>query len=270
LKTLVLTGAAGHVGRALRPILRAHWHLILVDRVDIEDVRPGETVVSCDIGDLQTLTKAFRGAVGVVHLAGCTTEEEIEEAIAGNVQGAWNVFEAARTCRIERVVFASTHHVVGHYPRHRRFGANVLLRPDSRYGLTKAFGEQVGALFADRYGQRVLVIRIGYMGERPIDRRRLSIWISPRDLAQLVEIGLNHPTLRYAVVYGVSANSRSFFDDAEARRLGYVPQDSADMFEADVFSSVPPEDPELVGTHVIGGGMASDGYEGDIRRIDEW
>jgi uronate dehydrogenase len=270
MRTIVITGAGGVVGRAIRPILLKTWRLRLLDRVPIGDLQEGEEFFVGDIADPIKLAEVFQGASAVIHLAGCTTEAEMPEQIAGNIQGAWNVFEAARAAGIERVVFTSSHHVVGHYPRHRRIGPDVALRPDSRYGLTKAFGEQAGAFFADRYGLRVLVIRIGYVGDKPIDRRRLAIWTSPRDLAQLIEIGLNHPALRYSIVYGVSDNARSFFDNAAARRLGYVPQDSADDFTDAILSSCPPEDPSRVGSHVIGGTMADDGFVGDITRIDDW
>jgi uronate dehydrogenase len=270
MQTIAITGAGGVVGRAIRPLLRKSWHLRLLDRVAIEDLHEGEETFVGDIADPSRLAEVFQGASAVVHLAGCTTEADMTEQIAGNVQGAWNVFEVARAANIERVIFTSSHHVVGHYPRHRRIGTDVLLRPDSRYGLTKAFGEQVGAFFADKFGLRVLVIRVGYLGDRPVDRRRLAIWTSPRDLVQLIEIGLNHPTLRYSVVYGVSDNARSFFDNVAARRLGYNPQDSADLFTEEVLASVPPEDPSRLGSYVIGGTMAEDGFLGDIARIDDW
>lgn len=269
-KTILITGAGGVVGRAIRPLLRGSYRLRLLDRNAIADLATNEEVVLGDIADKAALAEALQGASAVVHLAGCTTEAGIEEQIAGNVQGAWNVFDAARAAGIERVVFTSSHHVVGHYPRHRRIGSDVLLRPDSRYGLTKAFGEQAGAFFADQFGLRVLAIRVGFMGDRPVDRRRLAIWTSPRDLAQLVRIGLEHEALRFAVVYGISDNARSFFDNATAWRLGYRPQDSADDYAEAVMAAVPPEDPDRLASRVIGGTMAEGSFVGDIARIEDW
>jgi uronate dehydrogenase len=269
-KTIVITGAGGVVGRAIRPLLRTDHRLRLFDRNAIADLGDNEEAIVGDIADKTALAELFHGASAVVHLAGCTTEAVIEEQIAGNVQGAWNVFDAARAAGVERVVFTSSHHVVGHYPRHRRLGSEVLLRPDSRYGLTKAFGEQAGAFYADQFGLRVLAIRVGFLGERPIDRRRLAIWTSPRDLVQLIRIGLTHEALRFAVVYGVSDNSRSFFDNAVARRLGYRPQDSADDHAEAVTAVVPPEDPDRLASRVIGGAMAEASFVGDIARIEDW
>ncbi|UUZ75800.1 hypothetical protein LP414_30080 [Polaromonas sp. P1(28)-13] len=140
----------------------------------------------------------------------------------------------------------------------------------ARYGLTKGFGEQVGAMFADKYGLRVLCIRIGYVDDKPVDRRRLSIWSSWRDLAQLVRIGLTHADLRYAVVYGVSNNTRGFFDNDTAFKLGYRPQDDAEAHAAAVLAEVPAEDPNLVGTHAMGGWGANNEYVGLVERIYEW
>jgi uronate dehydrogenase len=269
--TILITGAAGIVGRALRRELAPHHDkLRLLDLQAITDLAPGEEAVVGSITDRAAVREAMQGVEGVVHLAGCTTDAGIDEQIAGNVAGAFNIYEAAHLAGVERVVFASSHHVVGYYPRRRRIDHRALLRPDSRYGLTKAFGEQAGALFADKYGLRVLCIRIGYADEKPVDRRRLSIWVSWRDLAQLVQIGLTHPSLRYAVVYGVSNNERSFFDNDAAHRLGYRPADRAEDHAAEVLASVPPEDESKVGTHVIGGHFANGEYEGPIERIQEW
>ncbi|MFC5522281.1 NAD-dependent epimerase/dehydratase family protein [Polaromonas jejuensis] len=269
--TILITGAAGIVGSGLRRELAADGQTLrLLDRQPIAQLAAHEDALVGDIADRDTLRRAMQGVRGVVHLAGCTTDADIEAQIDGNVRGAFNVFEAAREAGVERVVFASSHHVVGYYPRTRRIGTNVLLRPDSRYGLTKGFGEQVGAMFADKYGLRVLCIRIGYVDDKPVDRRRLSIWSSWRDLAQLVRIGLTHEDLRYAVVYGVSNNIRGFFDNDTAFKLGYRPHDDAEKYAAAVLAEVPAEDPSLVGTHAMGGWGANNEYVGPVERIYEW
>ena len=269
--TILITGAAGIVGTGLRREFAADGlRLRLLDRQPVTDLAAHEESVVGDIADRDTLRRAMQGARAVIHLAGCTTDADIEAQIEGNVRGAFNLFEAAREAGVERVVFASSHHVVGYYPRRRRIGTNVLLRPDSRYGLTKGFGEQVGAMFADKYGLRVLCIRIGYADDKPVDRRRLSIWTSWRDLAQLVRIGLTHAQLRYAVVYGVSNNTRGFFDNDTAFKLGYRPQDDAEQYAAAVLAEVPPEDPALVGSRAMGGWGANNEYVGPVERIDEW
>lgn len=274
--TILMTGAAGMAGTGLRRALGEEYPLRLLDRSPIADLGPHEEAIVGDITDRPLLARAMRGVSGVIHLAACTSnvaltaDPDINTQIEINVTGAYNVFEAAREAGVERVVFASTHHVVGFYPRRRRVGTEVLLRPDSRYGLTKAFGEQIGAMFADKYNLRVLCIRIGHASDRPADRRRLAIWCSWRDLAQLVRIGLTHKQLRYAVVYGVSSNTRGFFDNETAFRLGYLPQDDAEQYADQLLAKAPAEDPSLVGSHVMGGAAATMEFEGDIDRIYEW
>lgn len=269
--TILITGANGIVGRGLRKEFGSGLGpLRLFDLSPITDLAPGEESIVGNIGDLAALSEAMQGVTGVIHLAGCTSDADIEAQIDGNVRGAFNVYEAARQAGVQRVVFASSHHVVGYYPRRRRLNAEVLLRPDSRYALTKAFGEQAGALYADKYGLRVLCVRIGYVDYKPIDRRRLSIWVSFRDLAQLVTVGLTNPDLRYAVVYGVSGNDRSFFDNEAAYKLGYRPLDNSEQYAAEVLASVAPEDGALVGTHVIGGHFSNNEFVPPIERINEW
>lgn len=269
--TILIIGAAGNIGTALRREFgAAGLRLRLVDIRPVESPAGNEEVAEGSLGDLSSLVAAMRGVSAVVNLAGCVTDAGIEEQIDGNVRGAFNVYEAARLAGVERVVYASTHHVVGYHSRGRRIGAETILRPDSRYGLTKAFGEQAGAFYADRYGLRVLCIRIGFANDRPIDRRRLSIWTSWRDLAQLVRIGIEHPGLRYAIVYGVSANTRGFFDNETAFALGYKPQDDAEDFAATVLAETPPEDPARVGSKIVGGTLGENEFTGNSARLDEW
>jgi uronate dehydrogenase len=269
--TLLITGASGFVGTGLRRELSVTGQrLRLFVRKPLAELAPNEEQASGDIADAAAVRAAMQGVSGVVHLAGCTTDAGIEEQIDGNIRGAFNVYEAARQCGVERVVYASSNHVVGYYPRRRRIGSDVLVRPDSRYGLTKAFGEQAGALYADKYGLRVLCIRIGNVNDRPIDRRRLALWLSWRDLAQLVNIGLTHPALRYAVVYGVSGNDRSFYDNEVAFRLGYRPQDNAEDHAAAVMSGTAAEDASLPGTLAMGGDFANNEFVGASTRLLEW
>src|SRR5207237_1243478 len=103
-------------------------------------------------------------------------------------------------------------------------------RPDSRYGVSKAFGEALGSLYADKYGMEVVCMRIGNVNPRPMDKRRLSIWLSPRDLAQLVSIAIDRPGIRFEIVYGVSGNKRRWYDNSNAERLGYRPQDDSEPY----------------------------------------
>ena len=125
-------------------------------------------------------------------------------------------------------MFASSNHAVGFYPRQRRIGTDEPVRPDSRYGASKAFGEALGALYAYKHGLRVTCLRIGNVTDTPADKRRLSIWLSPQDLVQLIRIGLEHPDIRHEIFFGASDNARTFWDNEPAFRYGYRPQGRAE------------------------------------------
>ena len=161
--------------------------------------------------------------------------------LQSNIVGVYNVFEAARLAGVQRIVMATSNHAVGFYPREQTIDHRVVPRPDSRYGVSKAFSEALASLYADKHGIGFLCVRIGNFGTQPIDKRRLAIWISPRDLTQLVRIGLEHPELRYEIVYGVSNNRRSWYDNSNAYRLGYQPQDESEPYAEAVLAAEPPD-----------------------------
>ena len=144
---------------------------------------------------------------------------------------------------MKRIVFPSSNHAAGFYRRDQLIDHRVYPKPDSRYGVSKVFGEALASLYADKYGMQLLCLRIGNVNPAPIDKRRLSIWLSPRDLAQLVTIGIEHPEIRFEIVYGVSGNTRSWYDNANARRLGYAPQDDSEAYAAEVLAREQAEDP---------------------------
>ena len=164
----------------------------------------------------------------------------------------YNVFEAARRAGVKRIVMATSNHAVGFFPRAQTIDHRVVPRPDSRYGASKAFSEALASLYSDKHGIGFLCVRIGNFGTRPIDKRRLSIWISPRDLTQLVRIGLEYPDLRYEIVYGVSNNRRSWYDNSNAYRLGYQPQDDSEPY-AEAVLAAEPAGADPIAEHYQGG-----------------
>jgi uronate dehydrogenase len=236
MKTVLITGAAGDIGSHLRRELAGVYHLRLSDLRTIDTLGPGERFEPGDIADLERMLAVTRGVDAIVHLGGVAAEAEWDRILHGNIVGCYNVFEAARRNGVKRILFATSNHAVGFYRRDEKIDHTVYPRPDSRYGLSKVFGEQVGSLYADRYGLEVFCMRIGNVNRRPVDKRRLSIWISPRDLAQLVRIGIDHPGIRFEIVYGVSNNQRSWYDNANAVRLGYRPQDESEAYAGEVLA----------------------------------
>ena len=169
------------------------------------------------------MARVTEGVDAIVHLGGYSVEGPWEDILQANIVGCYNVFEAARSNGVKRIIFATSNHAVGFYRRDETIDDRVYPKPDSRYGVSKVFGEALGSLYADKYGMEVFCMRIGNVGERPLDKRRLAIWLSPRDCAQLVTIGVEHPEIRFEIVYGVSGNNRSWYDNSNAFRLGYLP-----------------------------------------------
>jgi uronate dehydrogenase len=82
-----------------------------------------------------------------------------------------------------------------------------------------------------------------------MDKRRLSIWISPRDMAQLASIGIDHPDIKFEIVYGVSGNQRSWYDNSNAQRLGYRPQDDSERYAQEVLAREKPSDNRIAETY---------------------
>jgi len=252
-KTVLLTGAGGSVGGFLRQPLSQQYRLRLSDNVEIECIHDNESFVLADASNLDDMLAASEGVDAIIHMGGVSRESDWESIFQVNIGGAYNVYEAARINNVARVIFPSSNHAVGFYRRDQKIPVETMLRPDSRYGVSKAFGEAIGSLYADKYGLKVLCLRIGNVAEKPVDRRRLSIWISPRDLTQLVNIGLQHPDLHFAVMYGVSGNGRSWYADEFAQKFGYRPMDNSEHWADEVLAESPPLDASSIADQHQGG-----------------
>jgi uronate dehydrogenase len=242
MKTILITGAAGDVGTHLRRELAGKY------RIRASDLRPmkkvaGEIYVRADIAKMADALRITRGVDAIVHLGGYSVEGPWEGILSANIIGCYNVFEAARRNGVKRILFPTSNHAVGFYRRDQTIDHRVYIKPDSRYGVSKVFGEALGSLYADKYGMQVLCMRIGNVNPKPIDQRRLSIWFSPRDLAQLVAIGIEHPEIRFEIVYGISGNKRAWYDNANAFRLGYRPQDDSEAYAAEILAREKSGDP---------------------------
>ena len=266
-RKIVLTGAAGGIGTMVRPLLaKLYPGLVLSDRVAPANLLPTETFVAAELANPDQLAALFKDAHGVIHLGGYSVEGPWDTILQSNIVGCYNAFEAARQAGVKRLVFASSNHAVGFYRRKQKIGAEVTVRPDSRYGVSKAFGEALGALYADKHGMAVTCLRIGNVGPRPIDVRRLSIWLSPEDLVQLMQIGLEHPEIRFEILYGASENAASWWDNSRARKLGYRPTGKAEDYRAHAEAEQVKIGPDAIGDIFQGGSFCSMEFTGDVKR----
>src|SRR6188768_325917 len=243
MKTVLITGAAGSVGTHLRRELAGRYNLRLSDVKPIANAGEDEKFVQGDIARMKDALAMTKGVDAIVHLGGFSVEGPWETILEANIVGLYNVFEAARRNKVKRILFATSNHAVGFYRRDEKIDHRVYPRPDSRYGVSKVFGEALGSLYADKYGLEIFNMRIGNVNPEPVDKRRLSIWISPRDLAQLVTIGIEHPDIRFEIVYGISANKRAWYDNSNAHRLGYRPQDDSEKWAEAILKKEAPADP---------------------------
>jgi len=262
----LITGAAGDVGTRLRRLLKGVYPRIRISDIrKPSDLGSDEEFIAADLADYGQVEKITSGIEGIVHLGGFSVEGPWETIHRSNIVGCYNLFEAAYRSGVKRVVFASSNHAVGFYPREQKIGVDVTVRPDSRYGVSKAFGEALGALYADKHGLRVTCIRIGNVNDKPLDKRRLSIWLKPEDLVQLVRIGLEHPDIRYEIFYGASDNKAVWWDNSNAARFGYRPQGRAEDFRAFAMSEQAKLSADPIAERYQGGPFCSDEYDADSK-----
>ncbi len=236
MKRILLTGASGKIGRSLRLGLRDEYRLTLFNRSAIVDLSPTETFQQGSTADAGAVLRAARGVDAIVDMAGVSDVQSFRERLLPvNVLGTYNVFEAARLAGVPRLIYASTHRVVGYHPAGHRLDERAEIRPDSMYAVTKCFAEATGRLYAEKAGLQVVCLRIGFFHERPLDERHLAIWISPADMARLVRCAIEAPGVRFEIVYGVSRNTRGWWDLSRAKQaLGYEPQDDAEAYAAEL------------------------------------
>ena len=256
-RTVLVTGAAGRVGSAIRPYLRDRYALRLFDRVPVPVPHDQETVVVGDLVSPDAVRGAVYGVDAVVHLA-CVhgLALRFEDSIDVNFRGMMHLLDAMRAAGIDRLVYASSHHVLGLHPRDGFAGDDASPAPDAVYGLGKAFGELACTTYALRYGIRTLIVRIGNADPTVADDRALQMWTSARDLAQLISIGLESPDVVCDVVYGVSICPDPLFRNRRARGLGYRPEDRAEEhLDPDFlpYDAMPPH----LGRAYVGGAYAA-------------
>ncbi|GED87730.1 NAD(P)-dependent oxidoreductase [Streptomyces sp. 6-11-2] len=259
-RTVLLTGAAGGLGTLMRGLLPEYgYELRLLDMRPIE----GEPdAIVADLSDRDALREAVRGVDAIIHLAGISLEASFEKVLEANIEGTYHLYEAAREEGVRRIVFASSNHAVGHTPRpgpgEPLLPIETPHRPDTFYGLSKAFGEDLAQLYWDKHGLETVSVRIGSCFPEPTSVRMLSMWMSPADGARLFHAALTAENVGHTVVHGASANTRLWLDLTSARALGYEPRDDSEQYAGKLIAEQGELDPDNKAHVYIGGPFVTD------------
>ena len=241
---LLLTGAAGVLGRVLRPRLGAYCEVLrLSDRADLGPAAPGEELHPAALEDRAAVLALLDGVDAVVHFGGISTEAAFDPILQANIVGVFNLYEAARQHGVRRIVFASSNHVVGFYRQSEVVDSQAPPRPDTLYGVSKAFGENLSRMYFDRHGIETVCLRIGSATPQPLNRRMLASWLSHDDLERLVVASLTAPCAGHTVIFGISDNAARWWDNTRAAHIGYRPQDSSEPWRAALEAANPRPDP---------------------------
>ena len=237
---LLLTGAAGQLGRELRPRLKSYCDVLLVsDQNDLGVAAVGEETQTADLANASDMQTLLKDVNAVVHLGGVSTEQAWAPILASNIVGMVNLYEAARLQGTKRIVFASSNHVTGFYRQDEVVNTKMPPKPDGFYGLSKAFGEDLAELYWARWGIETVSLRIGSSYAEPKDRRMLATWLSFDDLERLVVSALTAPIVGHTIIFGMSDNQTSWWDNTHAKHIGYRALDSSDVFRHEVEARQP-------------------------------
>jgi uronate dehydrogenase len=229
----VITGAAGAIGSSLRAGIAARvGRLRLLDLAEVRPEAANEEAHVVDLRDQRAMEAALVGADGALHLGGLADEADFHDLAEVDILGTFHVLEGARRCGLRRVVYASSNRLTGFYDTSTHVTPTMPARPDGVYGVSKVAGEALGRLYSDKFGLEVACIRIGSFERTPKDERQLSTWLSPDDCLSAFLAAMTTSALGFATFYGVSANTRGWWDLEAGRALGYEPRDDAERYAA--------------------------------------
>jgi uronate dehydrogenase len=257
-ETILITGAKGTIGSMLRQSLRQPGrHLKLLDiaaQTPLADDEDAELLVGSFL-DHDVISHALEGTDAIIHMGGLSSSGyQWHEYLEINIDGTYDLLEAARVAGVPRMIYASSNHAVG-FARASDYDVvpdYLYPKPDTLYGVSKAASESLCSLYWDRYGIHSICLRIGSYRERPTDKRALLTWLSPADCTRLVEASLQVPSPGFRVVWGISNNTRRVVSLEEGRAIGYQPQDDAEVFASELLSLTPKEETDLIGGPYVG------------------
>lgn len=251
---VLITGAAGSLGTELRKSGPAMAKAIrLSDRIRCANLETHEEDAVCELAAFDAVAKAVQGCDAIVHLGGQARDGAWEDVLPSSIVGSYNIYEAARRAGVKRIVYASSIHAVGFYERTETIDASAPTKPDTLYGLSKTFGENLSSYYWNKFGIETVCLRIGSCFPEPTDRRHLITWLSFRDFRQLVERSLSAERVGHMIAFATSANSQRFWDNDAAAVLGYQPEDDADDFRDKIFAATEKGDPNDPAVRFQGG-----------------
>ncbi len=244
MKKIILTGAAGRLGSYLRePLSKLADELVSSDIVhDIGKLYRGEKYICADLTKYDEIHALLSDADMVVHFGAHPDEAPFEQLLGPNFIGAYNIWEAAFQNGVRRVIYASSIHAVGMYPKTEFIGTDVPHRPDSFYGLAKCFAEDLARMYWEKRGLEAVCLRIISCAQ-VTSPRALGTWLSYDDLIHLVTRAVDAPITGFSIIYGASNNDRAGVDNSTAQFLGYRPKDNAEQFSAKILSEAALADP---------------------------
>lgn len=259
LKKIVLTGAAGSLGSALRePLSRMCDTLVSVDLKDAPGtLAANETWAVADCAEMDQVVPLVEGAEMVVNFVGIPDERSFEDLLRPNFLSSYVIWEAAYRAGARRVVYASSVHAVGMHETAAGIDTDAPHRPDTFYGLSKCFSEDLARLYWEKRGVEAVCLRIFSATETPQNPRALGTWLSRGDLVRMVERAVDTPTTGFCVVYGISNNSRAPVSNAKVSFLGYRPMDNAEDYAPDILAKAATPDPTNLAQMRLGGPFAT-------------
>jgi uronate dehydrogenase len=265
LQRVLITGAAGRLGRVLRAGLTKPDRILrLVDVVDLGAALINEELYRVDATDLEAVLPLMDGVDVVLHLAAYPEEASWERIFPLNYALTYTVLEAAHRAGVKRFVFASSVQAVGFHSLAETIDHTARPRPSGYYGVSKVSGEALASVYADKHGMSVGCVRVASFEARPTDVRMLSTWLSHEDGVHLFERCIQAPDHHHYVVYGVSANARARIDNSNVAWLGYEPRSNAEDYANEVLLHGKHLGPLAVTTH--GGGACDVGFSGNVDR----
>jgi uronate dehydrogenase len=265
-KKVLVTGASGHLGGMLfKSLANLGYKNLIGTDLKKKNIGKSQKFVLANLKNLKAITKITKGVYAIVHFGAIPIEDTQSNILQNNIIGTYNLFEAARINKVKKIIFASSNHAIGFHRRTTKLNQFSNQRPDSHYGLSKAFGEELSRFYADKFNIKSMCIRIGSCLRAPEDRRHISTWISYGDLAQLVDIGIMNKAIHHEIVYGVSKNKKSWWNNSRAYQLGYKPKDSIDKFDTSLLTKNELKD--KMALLFQGGVFTSANFKGDIKSI---